>query len=83
MIQKFASGLILLCLLLLASCSAKPPVVIEKKMEIPDSLLNPRPIPVWGGNTNSSLVDYTLELIYQLQCSNADKQAIKRLLEEK
>ena len=83
MIRKFANGLIILCLLLLASCSAKPPVVIEKKAEIPDSLLSPRPIPLWGGNTNSSLVDYTLELIYRLQCSNADKQAIKRLLEEK
>lgn len=69
-------GLILASLMLLAGCSAH-----KTEIPIPPQLLAPCNEPQWDGLTNGDLVEYVGELKEALGRCNADKEAIKSLIE--
>jgi len=77
-------GQTLLCLLLCASCSAKPEVVtvpvIERVMP-PAALVQGTPRPEWSGSTNADLVEHALHLRSALGECNADKAAMRQWMD--
>ena len=76
--KKLKTGLLCLCLVLIvSSCASAPPTIQTVKILVPPELTLERYAPVWSGNTNADLYDYTLDLIDVIDKHNIDKRAIQ------
>lgn len=83
--RKPATGLMILCLMLCCACSTRERVVRQvevRRLTPPALLLRETPTPVWRGNTNRDLLNFTLELRAALRNANADKAALRGWAEE-
>lgn len=80
MTRRLALGLLSLCLLPCAACSARPTIVtvpVVERLTPPPELLRETARPRWTGRTNADLVEYALDLAAALDACNADKAALR------
>ena len=63
--------------IILSSCGTAPVRVEVHKIQVPVELTIERYPPVWSGNTNADLFDYTLDLIDVIDRHNIDKRSIQ------